>query len=149
MEKNLKNIPDIICEEYGYKKHPPKSLSPLTLAYIGDTIFDLIVRTKVIERGNAPVNKLHRSASNIVNATAQAEIADMLMPKLTEEETGIFRRGRNAKPHTSAKNASLTDYRTATGLEALLGWLYLEGRIDRITELVLPVITEYEKEKWG
>lgn len=149
MEKNLKDIPDIICEEYGYKKHAPKSLSPLTLAYIGDTIFDLIVRTKVIERGNAPVNKLHRSASNIVNATAQAAIADMLMPKLTEEEAGIFRRGRNAKPHTSAKNASLTDYRTATGLEALLGWLYLEGRIDRITELVLPVIMEYEKEKWG
>ncbi len=149
MEKNLNNIPDIICEEYGYKKHDPKSLSPLTLAYIGDTIFDLIVRTRVIERGNAPVNKLHKSASNIVNATAQAVIADMLMPRLTEEETGIFRRGRNAKPHTTAKNASNIDYKTATGLEALLGWLYLDGRIDRIMELVLPVILEYEKEKWG
>lgn len=149
MEKNLSNIPDIICEEYGYKKHEPKSLSPLTLAFIGDTVFDLIVRTRVIERGNAPVNKLLRSASNIVNATAQAAIADMLTPRLTEEETVIFRRGKNAKPHTMAKNASSVDYKTATGLEALLGWLYLEGRMDRIIELILPVILEYEKEKWG
>lgn len=148
MEKNLADIPHIICEEYGYKEHDPASLSPLTLAFIGDTIFDLIVRTKVIERGNAPVNKLHRYASNVVNAAAQAEIVEKIKDNLTEEEYNIWRRGRNAKSYTSAKNASIKDYKSATGLEALLGWLYLDGKMDRILELILPVVSD-EKDAVG
>lgn len=142
MEKNLADIPHIICEEFGYKEHDPGSLSPLTLAFIGDTIFDLIIRTKVIERGNAPVNKLHRYASHVVNATAQAEIVEKIKDSLTKEELSIWKRGRNAKSYTSAKNASIKDYRAATGLEALLGWLYLGGRMDRILELILPVVAD-------
>ena len=140
MEKSLASLPDIIQEAYGYKKQDPGQLSPLTLAFIGDTVFDLIVRTRVILRGNAQVNKLHKSASSLVNAASQAELIHELMPLLTEEETSIFKRGRNAKSHTTAKNASVNDYKTATGFEALLGWLYLKGDIDRITELVLPVL---------
>ena len=140
MEMSLSNLPELIQEAYGYKKQNPEQLSPLTLAFIGDTVFDLIVRTRVILRGNAQVNKLHKSASSVVNATTQARLIHELLPMLTEEEMAIFRRGRNAKSHTTAKNASVSDYKTATGFEALLGWLYLKGDIDRITELVLPLL---------
>ena len=86
MEKSLASLPDIIQETYGYKKHNPSQLSPLTLAFIGDTVFDLIVRTRVILRGNAQVNKLHKSASSLVNAASQAELIHELVPLLTEEE---------------------------------------------------------------
>ena len=104
----------------------------------------MIVRTRVIENGNAPVNKLHRTASSLVNATTQAEMMKKIMPLLTEDEAHIFKRGRNAKSYTAAKNADICDYRTATGLEALLGWLYLNGNMDRIYELVLPLLPDYE-----
>ena len=144
MEKDINNLPGLICEEYSLKTHDPSSLSPLTLAFIGDTIFDLIVRTRVIECGNAPVRKLHHTASSLVNAGTQAEIAKKLLPLFTAEETDIFKRGRNAKSYTTAKNANVNDYRIATGLEALLGWLYLKGRMSRIYELILPVLPDYE-----
>ena len=92
-----------------YEKHDAGEYSPLTLAYIGDTIYDLIVRTKVIMAGNAPVNKLHKRASAVVNATAQAVCMGNIYDKLTEEEQGIYRRGKNAKSYTTAKNASVKD----------------------------------------
>ncbi len=110
--------------------------SPLTLAYIGDAVYDLIVRTVVVERGNRPVNLLHRTAVRYVNAGAQAALIGALADDLTEEETAVYRRGRNAKSHTMAKNASVEDYRKATGMEALLGYLYLSDRFDRILELI-------------
>ena len=144
MEKDINNLPELICENYSFKHHDPTLLSPLTLAFIGDTILDLIVRTRVIEYGNAPVKNLHRTASSLVNAGTQAKMAKELMPRFTEEEMNIFKRGRNAKPHTTAKNANIYDYKTATGLEALLGWLYLSGRMSRIYELIFPVLPNYE-----
>lgn len=144
MEKDINDLPKIICEEYSFKYHDPSSLSPLTMAFIGDTIFDLIVRTRVIECGNAPVRKLHHTASSLVNAGTQSEIAKELIPLFTEEEMHVFKRGRNAKSYTAAKNADIADYRIATGLEALLGWLYLNGRMERIYELILPVLPKYE-----
>ena len=137
MEKDIESLPELICREYSFKHHDPKSLSPLTLAFIGDTLFDLIVRTRVIENGNAPVNKLHHTPSSL-------EMMKKIMPLLTEEEEHIFKRGRNAKSYTAAKNADICDYRTATGLEALLGWLYLNGNMDRIYELVFPLLPDYE-----
>ena len=142
MEKSINDIPDIICEAYGYEKQDIREYSPLTLAYIGDTVFDLLVRSKIIMAGNAPVNKLHKRASAVVNATNQAKIAAMIKDKLTEEEMGVYRRGKNAKSYTTAKNASVRDYHAATGLEALLGWLYLKGDMERIYELVIPAIDE-------
>lgn len=144
MEKNLDSLPNIIRTRYEYKNTDPTSLSPLTLAFIGDSIFDLIVKTRVVTRGNAPANKLHKATSLIVNAGTQSAMIHELLPHLTEEETAIYRRGRNAKSYTTAKNASISDYKAATGFEALLGWLYLKGNMERIYELVLPILPSHE-----
>ena len=123
-----------------------KTYSPLTLAFIGDSIYDLIIRTMVVESGNAPVNKLHHRASRLVQASAQADLYHRIKDGLTEEELAVFKRGRNAKSHTSAKNAGVLEYRTATGLEALFGYLYLTDRLDRLMELLQPgILTNGEK----
>lgn len=117
-----------------------KTYSPLTLAFIGDSIFDLIIRTSIVESGNAPVNKLHKKAAQLVQATAQAELYHFIKDQLTEEETAIFKRGRNAKSFTTAKNAGVVEYRTATGLEALIGYLYLTDQMNRLLELIKPQV---------
>jgi len=119
-----------------------RTYSPLTLAFIGDSIFDLIIRTAVVESGNAPVNKLHKRASGLVQASAQAELYHKIKDQLSEEEQAIFRRGRNAKSFTKAKNAGVVEYRTATGLEALMGYLYLADQMNRLIELIKPHIEE-------
>lgn len=121
---------------FGMPETDIKTYSPLTLAFIGDSIFDLIVRTYVVEGGNAPVNKLHHRASDLVKASAQAGLYHVIKDQLTEEELSVFKRGRNAKSFTSAKNAGVVEYRTATGLEALIGYLYLSDRMDRLMELM-------------
>lgn len=117
-----------------------KTYSPLTLAFIGDSIYDLIIRTLVVESGNAPVNKLHKQVTKQVQATAQAELFHKIEAQLSEEELAVYKRGRNAKSFTSAKNAGIVEYRTATGLEALIGYLYLSGKISRILELIKPAL---------
>ena len=99
-----------------------------------------------MEKGNTQVNKLHQRASKLVKASAQSEIVEKLKPYLTEEEMGIFKRGRNAKSFTMAKNASMSDYRRATGFEALMGHLYLTEKWDRMLELIKIGITEGEKD---
>ncbi len=113
----------------------PKEYSPLVLAYIGDSVFDMLVRTMLIREANCPVNKLHKMAKEYVSAVSQAKMFDRLMEAVNEEEKTILKRGRNAKSFTKAKNASVTAYRHATGLEALFGYLYLSGKNDRIAEL--------------
>lgn len=113
-----------------------RSFSPLTLAFIGDDVYDLVIRTIVVEKGNAPVNKLHKRATAIVRATAQKKSMEMIEPLLTEEELAVYKRGRNAKSYTKAKNASVADYRIATGFEALIGYLYLTGKSKRMFELI-------------
>lgn len=113
-----------------------QSYSPLTLAYIGDSIYDLCIRTLVVEKGNRSPNTLHRDASRLVNAAAQSAMADAILPDLTDEEVTVFKRGRNAKSYTTAKNASVSDYRKATGLEALFGYLYLKDETDRLLFLL-------------
>ncbi len=112
-----------------------KQLSPLTLAFIGDTVFDLLVREKLICEANRPANDLHRLAVRDVKASAQAEFVNILLPYFTEEEMNIYKRGRNAKSGHTAKNATTRDYHMATGLEAVFGWLYLNGKIQRIKYL--------------
>ena len=111
------------------------SYSPLTFAFIGDTVFDLLVRTDLVMTANRPVKELHKSASETVCAKAQSEAIKKVLPLLTEEETEIFKRGRNAHPGSLPKNQSPADYHYATGLETLFGWLYLSGNIGRIKEL--------------
>lgn len=112
-----------------------KTYSPLALAFIGDGIFEIIIRTVVVERGNRSADGLHKTKSRVVNAKVQAKMAEALLEELTEEELACYKRGRNAKSHTTAKNASIAEYRKATGLEALFGYLYLSGKEERILEL--------------
>lgn len=110
-------------------------LSPLTLAFIGDTVYDLLVREEIICDANRPANDLHSLAVKKVKASAQASAITDVLPMLTEKELAVFKRGRNAKSGHIAKNASTGDYHKATGLEALFGYLYLTNQIDRILEL--------------
>ena len=135
MEESLSLLRQIkeafACEEVDIRVY-----SPLTLAYIGDCIFDLIIRTVVVERGNCAPNNLHKKTVRYVKAETQAAMIEALCEELTEEEFAVYKRGRNAKSHTTAKNASLSDYRKATGLEALVGYLYLKDEMGRIIELV-------------
>lgn len=125
-----------IRQMFSLEEHDIRTYSPLTLAYIGDDVFDLVIRTLVVSKGNTQVNKQHLRTSHIVNAHSQALLAEALMEELTEVERDIYRRGRNAKSHTMAKNATVADYRSATGFEALLGYLYLTNQMDRILALV-------------
>ncbi len=110
--------------------------SPLTLAYIGDGIYDLIIRSIVVNHGNKQVNKLHKETSSLVQASTQSLMMRTMQEHLTEEEHAIYKRGRNAKSITPAKNQSITDYRRATGFEALLGYLYLKKEWKRMLDLV-------------
>ena len=110
--------------------------SPLTLAYIGDGIYDLIIRSLVVNHGNKQVNKLHKETSSLVQASAQSLMMRTMQEHLTEEEHAIYKRGRNAKSISPAKNQSITDYRRATGFEALLGYLYLKKEWKRMLDLV-------------
>lgn len=114
----------------------PGEYSPLALAYIGDAVYDLIIRTLVMNRGNMQVNKMHKKTAGLVKAEAQARMYLLLEPELTEEEKAVYRRGRNAKSGTMAKHATMKDYRMATGFEALMGYLYLTKRLERMAELV-------------
>ena len=112
-----------------------RMLSPLQLAYIGDSVHALLVRTGLLQK-NLPVRDMHKASNEAVSAVSQAKELARILPLLTEEETDIVRRGRNAHPHHSApKSASTADYAGATGLEALLGYLYLTGQSERILEL--------------
>lgn len=110
--------------------------SPLTLAYIGDCIYDLIIKTIVINEGNKPVQNLHKETSSLVQASTQSKMMRTLQEELTEEEHAIYKRGRNAKSVSPAKNQSVTDYRRATGFEALMGYLYLKKEWKRMLTLV-------------
>ena len=121
----------------GLKEISPAQLSPLVLAYIGDSIFDLVIKTYLLDtKGNMQVNKLNRFASNIVKAQSQSEMIGIIEPLLIPAEEAVYKRGRNAKSYTSAKNASISDYRRATGFEALMGYLYLEGEYERMIQLI-------------
>ena len=131
-------------ERFYNKNCDVNSLSPLTLAFIGDTVFDLFVRERLICQANRPVNKLHNEAAKTVNAASQAKAVKKIMPILTEEEQAVFRRGRNSHTNHKAKNASEGDYHYATGFEALFGYLYLKGEICRLRELFDLIIKEDE-----
>lgn len=135
MEESL-TLLNLIKRDFRLGEVDLKTLSPLTLAFVGDCIYDLILRTVIVERHNASPNQLHREKSRLAKAPAQAEMAEVLQEHLTQEELAVYRRGRNAKSHTTAKNASVLDYRKATGLEALYGWLYLSGQEERLLQLL-------------
>ena len=114
----------------------PCSYSPLALAYIGDAVYELIIRAKVINHGSMQVNKMHKRSAGLVKAETQANLIKALEEDLTAEELAVFKRGRNAKSVTTAKHATVIDYRMATGFEALVGYLYITEQFDRVIELV-------------
>lgn len=132
-------------EKYALPDFDAKQYSPLTLAYIGDCIYELIIRTLLVRESNTPVNKLHRTASSLVKAETQSEMIGVFEERdlLTEDEKRVFHRGRNAKAYTHAKNASIQEYRRATGFEAVCGYLYLKGDVGRLVELVSTGISEH------
>ena len=121
---------------FGKAKRKPQEYSALGLAYIGDGVYDLIIRTIVLDLGNKKVNQFHKMTIGIVKAESQATLLKAIEDELSEEERRIYKHGRNSKSMTSAKNASIVDYRVATGFEALLGYLYLQHQLDRALELV-------------
>ena len=130
-----KKINSYIKEQFDIADVDIKTYSPLALAYIGDGIFELVIRSIVVGKGNTKASQLHQHTSHIVKAASQAKMIEALEEDLTEEEADVYRRGRNAKSPTMAKNASMADYRKATGFEALMGYLYLKDNFDRIVEL--------------
>lgn len=138
MEESLNvGLTEAVIEGLDLKKANPKQLSPLVLAYIGDCVYDLIIKTYLLDRkGNMPVNKLNKMASGLVKAQTQSELIGIIEDKLTDAEEAVYKRGRNAKSYTSAKNATIGDYRRATGFEALIGYLYLNDEYSRMVELV-------------
>lgn len=113
----------------------PSQLSPLTLAFVGDGVFDLMVRERLVCNANAPVGSLNSQKVEVVCCKSQSDIMEKLMPLLTEEELAIYKRGRNARTSHTPKNATNSQYHSATGFEALCGYLYLKGEIDRLNEL--------------
>lgn len=149
MEESIKkdNLTYDIWKCLGLKEVSPRQLSPLVLAYIGDSIFDLVVKTMIVTKGNTQVNKMNKEASSIVKAEAQSKMIGFLEDRLTEEEESIYKRGRNAKSYTSAKNASISDYRRATGFEALMGYLYMSGNYERMCGLIKEALDYLEDEK--
>lgn len=139
MEENLNNFFEILQKNMLFsldiKKINPDSYSSLSLAFIGDAVYDIIARYFVMSSGDASVSHFHKKKAEIVNAENQAYAIEALLDRLTDKELSIYKRGRNAKSNTSSKNACIGDYRKATGFEALIGYLYLSGEIDRLLEL--------------
>jgi ribonuclease-3 family protein len=125
-----------IKEEYDLPDIEPEEVAPLMLAYIGDAVYETVIRTIVISKGNRQMSRVHKDSTDLVNAKAQADMIDAIMDSLTEEELNIYKRGRNQKSETKAKNASVSDYRKATGFEALMGYLFLSKRSPRMLELI-------------
>lgn len=120
-----------------------KTISPLSLAYVGDGVYELMIRERLIGAGNCPPKKLHTAAVELAKASAQAAAAQRLYEDLTEEEQTVFRRGRNAHPARRVpQSASVEEYHQATGLECLFGWLYLKGDGQRLKELFEKAVEE-------
>ena len=138
METNLIQMKEL----FHLEDQDLRSYSPLTLAYIGDGVYELIIRTILVKKGNCPVNRLHKKTSSLVKAGAQSAIMEVIEEELTPEELSVYRRGRNAHSPTMAKHATMADYRRATGFEALMGYLYLKEDYTRMLTLVRMGIGE-------
>ena len=148
MEESVTWQFDSLMEEmFEMREADVKEYSPLTLAYIGDSIFDLIMKSLVVNEGNQPVQQLHLRTSRFVQASAQSRMMRVLQEELTEEEHAVYKRGRNAKSVSPAKNQSVTDYRRATGFEALLGYLYLKKEWKRMLSLVKMGLESIEDDR--
>ena len=131
----MTDLPAKIKEQFEIKDTDINAYNPLTLAFIGDSVYETIVRTMVVSKGNKSVNALAKDKNKLVNAKTQSRIAEILTEYYTEEEADIYRRGKNAKTANHSKSAAYSEYHRATGLEAVFGYLYLTGKLDRCLEL--------------
>ena len=136
MEKSIDNFSGSLKDTFGLPEKDWKLYSPLTLAYLGDAAYELIIRTIFVKRANCQPQKLHHKVTSLVSAKTQAKMIEALKDELTEEEMAVYRRGRNSKPYTKAKNASMQEYLEATGFEAVMGYLYLREEFERMDQLV-------------
>ncbi len=142
MEKGIADLMAAIREEFAMEEADIRTYSPLVLAYVGDGIYEIVIRSLLAGHGSTQVSKLHRRASSLVNAGAQSAMIGRILEDLTEEELQVFRRGRNANSPTMAKHATMSDYRRATGFEALMGYLYLTGNTKRLIKLIRQGLEE-------
>lgn len=131
-----KDFPELMREALLLEPVDVRTYSPLVLAYIGDAVYELFIRTKVINRGSMQVSKMHKKSASLVRAETQANLIKVLEEELTEEEHAVYKRGRNARSASVAKHATMIDYRMATGFEALMGYLYLTEQYERLFTLV-------------
>ncbi len=142
MEESVKgpvsgtSFPELMKQALQLQDVDARTYSPLVLAYIGDAAYELLIRTRVINHGSMQVNKMHKKSASLVKAETQANLIKVLMESLSEEELAVYKRGRNAKAMTTAKHATMIDYRMATGFEALIGYLYLTERYERMLQLI-------------
>lgn len=146
MEKSIISLEDSLDAVFGLSVKEWKLYSPLTLAYLGDAVYEMVIRTICVKRTNMQTQKLHRKVTGYVSAKAQAKMVDALLGELTGEEESIYRRGRNSKPYTKAKNASMEEYLKATGFEALIGYLYLQKEYERMNALIAHGIEALQAE---
>ena len=135
MEKSIISFTESLDETLRLSDKNWSMYSPLTLAYIGDAVYELIIRSIFVKQGNCQAQKLHQKVTACVSAKAQSKMMEALQQELSEEEAAIYRRGRNSKPYTKAKNASLKEYLEATGFESVMGYLYLQKDFARMNEL--------------
>jgi ribonuclease III family protein len=131
-------LPDALQPDHPMKN--PLLLPPLTLAYIGDAVYDLFIRRRLLEKGHVRVGELHKHAVKYVRARAQAAAVAELHPRLSEEEQDVVRRGRNAKSHAAPKGSDAAEYAASTSFETLAGYLYLAGRFDRLEEVLAAAV---------
>lgn len=128
------------------KKEEARNYSPLVLAFLGDSVYEREIRERIVREGNASPNQLNKRSSFLAKASTQALMAQALLAEMTDDEVAVYRRGRNANSHTMAKNATMADYRRATGLEALMGYLFLSGEEARCRELIDRGIEKIKEE---
>lgn len=133
-------------ENIALKHTAADEISPLTLAFVGDGVYDLLVREYLVNQANRPVGELNKIKVSLVNCKSQARFAKLLMPSLNDKETSVYKRGRNAAPKCVSKHGTVADYHSATGLECLFGYLHMNGEQDRVRELFnLIVHIAFEK----
>lgn len=147
MEEGINNsLLDMISKSFNLGEQDLRTYSPLVLAYIGDAIYEVVIRTILIREANEPVEKLHKKAIKYVKASAQKDIVLAIMDELNEDEMYVYKRARNSKQHTTPKNADIGDYHKATGFEAVMGYLYLKNDMERLLTLVKQGLAKIEGE---
>ena len=136
MEESVSSLLSLIKDVFPTGEQEINSYSPVVLAYIGDAVYELVVRSMLVLKANEPVQKLHKKATGYVKAATQSAIILSIMEELTEDEVAIYKRARNSKQHTTPKNGDIGEYHKATGFEAVIGYLYLLGNEERIIKLI-------------